>query len=104
MNDKKSMKLQEVLAGQGPAEERSEALAGAAVKAKNDFIVINQGTIWSFRPVTARAKRFVKKHVAHPRWLGSEFVVEHRSGHVLLDAIYGEGLLVDGRREIGGRP
>ncbi len=61
-----------------------------------DFLVCPQGTIWTFEPLTERAKNFTGTDldVADWQWLGNAFGVDHRVANDLVSALEDEGFVV----------
>jgi len=50
-----------------------------AVHSVPDFLVQNEGTLFLFCPLTARAKSWIDEHVQpDAMWFGRALVVEHR--------------------------
>jgi hypothetical protein len=44
-----------------------------------DVLVRNEGTVFLFNPLTARAKEWIEEYVqADAQWFGTTLVVEHR--------------------------
>ena len=62
-----------------------------------DFLVCPQGTIWTFEPVTERAKNFTDTDldVANWQWLGNAFGVDHRLANDLATALNDEGFVLE---------
>jgi hypothetical protein len=61
-----------------------------------DFLVRPQGTIWTFEPLTKRAKNFTETDldVADWQWIGTAFGVDHRPAEHLVTALENEGFAV----------
>lgn len=68
------------------AEERQRA----------DVLVCEGGTIVLFNPLSERAKAWVAEHVAAEswRWLCDSLAVEHRYAPEIVDAMVGDGLIL----------
>ena len=62
-----------------------------------DFLVRPQGTIWTFEPVSERAKEFTGTDldVADWQWIGSAFAVDHRPANNLVAALEDEGFILE---------
>ena len=62
-----------------------------------DFLVRPQGTIWTFEPVTGRAKEFTDSNldVQSWQWIGPAFGVDHRPANDLVTALEGEGFVLE---------
>lgn len=62
-----------------------------------DFLVRPQGTIWTFEPLTERAKNFTGTDldVADWQWLGPRFAVDHRPANDLVTALEDEGFVLE---------
>lgn len=60
-----------------------------------DFRVKDEGTIWLFSALTPVAEEWVEEHVLTAQWWGDAFVVEHRYGPPLLEALINEDFEVD---------
>jgi hypothetical protein len=60
-----------------------------------DFLVSNEGTVFLFNPLTARAKRRMDANV-HPdsHWFGSALVIERRYAWALVQSMKDEGLVL----------
>ena len=58
-----------------------------------DFLVRPHGTIWTFEPVTERAKEFTGTDldVQSWQWFGPAFGVDHRLANDLVTALQDEG-------------
>lgn len=61
-----------------------------------DFLVYNEGTIWLFNPLSERANAWVAEHVAAEswQWLCDALAVEHRFAPAIVEAMVGDGLVV----------
>jgi len=68
-----------------------------AVQSQNtpDVIVSNEGTVFLFNPLTARARCWMEAN-AHPdsHWFGSALVVERRYAWVMTQNMKDEGLVL----------
>lgn len=62
-----------------------------------DFLVRPHGTIWTFEPVSERAKEFTGTglDVADWQWLGPAFAVDHRPANDLVTALENEGFVLE---------
>ena len=62
-----------------------------------DFLVRPQGTIWTFEPLTERAKNFTGTDldVQSWQWIGPAFGVDHRLANDLVMALEGEGFVLE---------
>ena len=60
-----------------------------------DVLVHNEGTVFLFNPLTARAKRWMEDNV-HPDsyWFGTTLVVEHRYAWALAQGMKDDGLVL----------
>ena len=61
-----------------------------------DVLVCDEGTIWLFNPLSERAKAWVAEHVAAEswQWLCDSLAVEHRYAPAILEAMLGDGLVL----------
>lgn len=61
---------------------------------KVDVQVVNEGSIFLFRPMTKRAERWISKNVATEpwQWLGRSLAVDHRFAFDLAEGMQGDGL------------
>lgn len=61
-----------------------------------DFRVHSHGSIWTFEPLTERAKNFTETDldVQGWQWLGPAFGVDHRPAHDLVTALEAAGFIV----------
>jgi hypothetical protein len=61
-----------------------------------DVLVHNEGTVWLFNPISERASEWVGEHVlTEPwQWLGQQFAVEHRYAPAIVEAMRGDGLVL----------
>lgn len=62
-----------------------------------DFLVRPHGTIWTFEPMTERAKNFTGTDldVQGWQWIGPAFGVDHRPATDLVTALQDEGFVVE---------
>ena len=62
-----------------------------------DFLVCPQGSIWTFEPVTERAKEFTGTglDVQSWQWIGPAFGVDHRLANDLVTALNDEGFVLE---------
>ena len=62
-----------------------------------DFLVRPHGTIWTFEPLTERAKNFTETDldVQGWQWLGPAFGVDHRPARHLVTALEAAGFIVE---------
>lgn len=62
-----------------------------------DFLVRPQGSIWTFEPLTERAKNFTGTDldVADWQWIGPAFAVDHRPASDLVTALEDEGFALE---------
>jgi hypothetical protein len=60
-----------------------------------DVLVANEGTVFLFNPLTARARRWMQDNV-HPdsHWFGTTLVVEHRYAWGLAEGMKDAGLVL----------
>ena len=57
-----------------------------------DVSVTNEGTVFTFRPLTARAKQWLRENVEEDAmYLGDALIVEHRYAMTLADGLMDEG-------------
>jgi hypothetical protein len=60
-----------------------------------DVLVRNEGTVFLFNPLTARAKEWIEEYVqADARWFGTPLVVEHRFAWGLAQGMKDAGLVL----------
>jgi hypothetical protein len=61
-----------------------------------DVLVRNEGTVFLFNPLTARAKEWIEENVQIEtyQWFGSTLVVEHRYAWGLAEGMLDEGLVL----------
>lgn len=61
-----------------------------------DVLVGKAGTVFTFCPLTARAKTFIEDNVASEsyQWLGGTLVVEHRYAWGLAEGMLSDGLVL----------
>jgi len=66
-----------------------------------DVRVTDNGTTFSFEPVSAEAQEWFEENVESEewQWLGRTLVVDHRLAGPLAEGIMGSGLIVEGERE-----
>lgn len=67
---------------------------------ETDFIVETfHGSVWTFEPVTQRAKNFTGTDldVQDWQWMGPKFGVDHRVANNLLSALEDEGFVMEVR-------
>ena len=58
-----------------------------------DFIVQNEGSIFLFTPLSAKAAQWIGEHVQpDATWFGDALVVEHRYARDLAEGMKGAGL------------
>ena len=62
-----------------------------------DFLVRPHGSIWTFEPLTERARNFTGTDldVADWQWLGPRFAVDHRPANALVTALQDEGFVLE---------
>lgn len=62
-----------------------------------DFHVRSHGSIWTFEPMTERAKSFVRTDldVQGWQWLGPALGVDHRLANDLIASLEGEGFVLE---------
>jgi hypothetical protein len=64
-------------------------------KRSPDVLVTNEGTVFLFNPLTARAKEWVDENVdPDAQWFGTTLVVEHRFAWALAQGMIDEGLVL----------
>jgi hypothetical protein len=64
-------------------------------KVTPDVLVNNAGTLFTFCPLTARAKEWIAEHVqSDAQWFGNALVVEHRYAWGLAQGMKDEGLVL----------
>lgn len=65
-------------------------------QATPDVLVHNEGTVFVFNPLTARAKEWIDEKVQTEswQWLGTRLVVEHRYAWALAQGMQDEGLVL----------
>jgi hypothetical protein len=64
-------------------------------KTTPDVSVRNEGTVFLFCPLTARAKKWIDEHVqSYAQWFGNALVVEHRLAWGLAEGMKDEGLML----------
>lgn len=64
-----------------------------------DFEVIDEGSVWVFRPLTETAKGFADMELGlepWQRWAGGSFVIDQRPARDLVQALIDEGFEVSG--------
>lgn len=63
----------------------------------NDFIVLNQGSVWTFEPVTNAAKEFVKTELPLEgwQWVGNAFGIDARIADRLANELSDEGFVLE---------
>jgi len=60
-----------------------------------DVLVANAGTLFTFCPLTARAKEWIDEHVqSDAQWFGNALVVEHRYAWRLAQGMKDAGLVL----------
>jgi hypothetical protein len=61
-----------------------------------DVLVANEGTVFLFNPLTARAKEWLDEHVQSEdyQWFGTTLVVEHRYAWGLAQGMKDAGLVL----------
>ena len=60
-----------------------------------DILVHNEGTVFLFNPLTARAKEWIEENVqADAQWFGTTLVVEHRFAWGLAEGMKDAGLVL----------
>ncbi len=58
-----------------------------------DVLIRDEGTLFLFCPLTARAKAWIAEHVqSEAQWFGNALVVEHRFAWGLAQGMKDEGL------------
>lgn len=61
-----------------------------------DFIIVNQGSVWTFEPVTEAAKEFAATlGLEGWQWLGKAFGLDARIAGQLMDDLYSEGFVLE---------
>ena len=62
-----------------------------------DVLVANAGTVFTFCPLTARAKTWVDENVQAEsyRWFGDALVIEHRYAWGLAEGMADAGLILE---------
>ena len=62
-----------------------------------DFLVRPHGSIWTFEPLTERAKNFTGTDldVQSWQWIGPVFGVDHRLANNLATALQDEGFILE---------
>ena len=61
-----------------------------------DVLVANEGTVFLFNPLTARANEWIDEHVqADAQWFGTTLVVEHRYAWGLAQGMKDAGLVLE---------
>ena len=61
-----------------------------------DVLVANEGTVFLFNPLTARAKEWIEEHVqADAQWFGTTLVVEHLYAWGLAQGMKDAGLVLE---------
>jgi len=63
-----------------------------STKRKIDVVMNNRGTIWTFTPVSDRARRWIKLHV-QGAWEDTA-QAEHRSGTAIAEGMLSAGLVL----------
>ena len=61
-----------------------------------DVLVANEGTVFLFNPLTAKARQWINEHVQAEdyQWLGTTLVVEHRYAWGLAEGMKDAGLVL----------
>ena len=63
----------------------------------NDFIIVNQGSVWTFEPVSEAAKEFAKTlGLEGWQWMGKVFGIDARIASQLADDLESEGFVLEG--------
>lgn len=62
-----------------------------------DFRIGNEGTVWTFQPLTQAAKEWVEEHVDVPEraWMGGRFTADHRPARHLAEGIEEAGFSIE---------
>lgn len=62
----------------------------------NDFIIVSQGSVWTFEPVTEAAKAFVAELPLEGwQWMGKAFVLDARIADQLANDLESEGFVLE---------
>ena len=74
-----------------------KSLGDRRESATPDVLVANGGTVFTFCPLTDRAKTWIDDnvHTESYYWLGSVLVVEHRYAWALAEGMLSEGLILE---------
>jgi hypothetical protein len=69
----------------------------ASKKPTPDILVANAGSVFTFCPLTTRAKEWISENVQTEswQWLGATLVVEHRYAWGLAEGMLDEGLVLE---------
>ena len=65
-----------------------------AARPVSDFRAINNGTIWTFYPLTLRAEDWWGEEVGPTPTIGGAYAVDHRYAHDIIDGMTKAGLTV----------
>ena len=61
-----------------------------------DVLVHNEGTVFLFNPLTAKAKEWIEEHVQEDaQWFGTTLVVEHRYAWGLAEGMKDAELILE---------
>jgi hypothetical protein len=65
-------------------------------KTSADVLVANEGTVFLFNPLTAKAKEWIEEHAqTDAQWFGTTLVVEHRYAWALAEGMKDAGLVLE---------
>jgi hypothetical protein len=80
----------------GDPQKENPLHSDNGIKPTQDVLVHNEGTVFLFNPLTARAKEWIDNNVqSEPwQWFGTTLVVEHRFAWALAQGMKDEGLVL----------
>jgi len=77
-------------------EPVSPRLSATESRRQPDVLVNNVGTLYTFCPLTLRAKEWIDEHVQDDaQWFGHALVVEHRYAWGLAQGMLDSGLILE---------
>jgi squalene cyclase len=74
---------------------KGDSVKSPAKKSAPDVLVANAGTVFTFCPLTTRAKEWIEENVQDDaQWFGHALVVEHRYAWGLAQGLKDAGLVL----------